>query len=169
MNVAEIDPLTLPSLPLGERSQLPNCPAIYFVLTGDCVVYIGRTVNLKNRWTSHRVMSFVQKQDNARLAWLECNDASLLPEIETALLNHFQPSLNVRNIGTGAKKDDPDYVAIRGHIPKELYKRFKVFCLEGEMDNSQGLENLLREYFEVKDKSESSSPASNKKKNKGAA
>lgn len=163
MNVSTINPLTLPSLPLTERLQLPNCPAIYFVLTGDCVVYIGRTVNLKNRWASHRVMSSVQKEDNARLAWLECSDVSLLPEVETALLNHFQPSLNVRNIGTGAKKDDPDYVAIRGHVPKNLYKRFKVFCLEREVDNSQGLEDLLSEYFEIKDKEQPSSTS------KGAA
>ncbi|WP_200819452.1 hypothetical protein [Tolypothrix sp. NIES-4075] len=64
-----------------------------------------------------------------------------------------------------AKKDDPDYVAIRGHVPKNLYKRFKVFCLEREVDNSQGLEDLLSEYFEIKDKAESLSL----KKDKGAA
>jgi hypothetical protein len=67
-----------------------------------------------------------------------------------------------------AKKDDPNYVAIRGHIPKELYKKFKVFCLEREVDNSQGLEDLLCEYFEMKDKAESSAPPI-KKKGKGAA
>jgi hypothetical protein len=32
MNLAKIDLLTLPSLPLANRSELPNCPAIYFVL-----------------------------------------------------------------------------------------------------------------------------------------
>jgi len=64
-----------------------------------------------------------------------------------------------------AKKDDPDYVAIRGHVPKELYRKFKVFCLEREVDNSQGLENLLSEYFEMRDNAESSLP----KKSKGAA
>lgn len=35
MNTADINPLTLPSLPLLERSDLPNCPAVYFVLNGD--------------------------------------------------------------------------------------------------------------------------------------
>lgn len=49
-----------------------------------------------------------------------------------------------------AKKDDPNYVAIRGHVPKNIYKKFKVFCLEREVDNSQGLEDLLNEYFEAK-------------------
>jgi len=50
-----------------------------------------------------------------------------------------------------AKKDDPDYVALRGHIPKELFKKFKMFCLEKEIDNSQGLEDLLGEYFSWKE------------------
>ena len=50
-----------------------------------------------------------------------------------------------------AKKDDPNYVAIRGHVPKSIYKKFKVFCLEREVDNSQGLEDLLSEYFEIKE------------------
>ncbi|MBW4558716.1 MAG: hypothetical protein KME59_22860 [Trichormus sp. ATA11-4-KO1] len=50
-----------------------------------------------------------------------------------------------------AKKDDLDYAALRGHIPKELFKKFKLFCLEREIDNSQGLEDLLKEYFDWKD------------------
>ena len=53
-----------------------------------------------------------------------------------------------------AKKEDPGYAALRGHIPKSLYKRFKMFCLERGVDNSQGLEDLIHEYFELKDKQE---------------
>lgn len=43
MNVVEINPLTLPSLPLSERKQLPSCSAIYFVMQGDHILYIGQT------------------------------------------------------------------------------------------------------------------------------
>ena len=46
-----------------------------------------------------------------------------------------------------AKKESPEYAALRGHVPKDLYKRFKIFCLERGIDNSQGLEDLLRDYF----------------------
>ncbi len=46
------------------------------------------------------------------------------------------------------KKDDPNYAAVRGHVPVDLYKKFKIFCLERGIDNSEGLEELLREYFE---------------------
>ncbi|MEG3844341.1 hypothetical protein [Microcoleus sp. herbarium14] len=35
MNPKTIKPLTLLSLPLADRSQLPACPAVYFVLDGD--------------------------------------------------------------------------------------------------------------------------------------
>ena len=51
-----------------------------------------------------------------------------------------------------AKKEDPGYAALRGHIPKSLYKRFKMFCVERNVDNSQGLEDLIHEYFEFQDK-----------------
>jgi hypothetical protein len=48
---------------------------------------------------------------------------------------------------SAAKKESEKYAAIRGHVPKELYKQFKFFCVERGVDNSQGLEDLLREYF----------------------
>ena len=50
-----------------------------------------------------------------------------------------------------AKKEDSGYAALRGHIPKDLYRQFKILCLERGVDNSQGLEDLIREYFELKD------------------
>jgi hypothetical protein len=46
------------------------------------------------------------------------------------------------------KKDDPNYSVVRGHVPNELYKKFKIFCVDRGMDNSEGLEQLLAEYFE---------------------
>jgi len=57
-----------------------------------------------------------------------------------------------------AKKADSGYAALRGHIPKDLYKRFRIHCLERDVDNSQGLEDLLREYFESKDQQEQDVP-----------
>lgn len=34
-----IDPLILPFLPLNERSRLRGCPAIYFVMQGEHILY----------------------------------------------------------------------------------------------------------------------------------
>lgn len=49
------------------------------------------------------------------------------------------------------KREDPAYSPLRGHVPKELYKRFKAYCVEEEMDNSEALENVLKFYFEYRD------------------
>ncbi|QLE53031.1 hypothetical protein FD724_34320 (plasmid) [Nostoc sp. C057] len=49
------------------------------------------------------------------------------------------------------KKKDPNYGLVRGLVPQDLLKKFKIYCVENGVDNSQGLENLLRQYFEWKD------------------
>lgn len=49
------------------------------------------------------------------------------------------------------KKDDPNYQIVRGHVPKELAKRFKLYCVENSVDNSQGLENILTEHLQPKE------------------
>jgi hypothetical protein len=56
--------------------------------------------------------------------------------------------LEVANVA--GKKDDPNYAVVRGHVPADLYKEFKFFCVERNVDNSEGLEQLLKEYFEMK-------------------
>lgn len=95
MKIAEIDPLTLPSLLLSERSRLPNYPAIYFVLSSNCVLYIGRTVNLANRLSSHnRLQQFKALDESLKVAWLKCDEIDLLDEIEAALISYFEPPLN---------------------------------------------------------------------------
>jgi excinuclease UvrABC nuclease subunit len=95
--IQNIDPLALPSLSLVERRNLPNCPAVYFVLNSSSeILYIGGTANLAQRWlTHHRCNQLTNMGDDGiRIAWLECSEPALLPEIEAALIKHFQPSLN---------------------------------------------------------------------------
>ncbi len=95
MNTSIIDPLQLPSLSLLERRSLPNCPAIYFALLGKRVLYIGRSVNLAQRWLSHhRWNQLTRMYPTARIAWIECSDSELLPQIEAALIEQFNPELN---------------------------------------------------------------------------
>ncbi len=45
-----IAPSELSSLPLDARRELPDTPAIYFVLAGDTVLYGGQSVLLRQRW-----------------------------------------------------------------------------------------------------------------------
>lgn len=91
----EINPLTLPSLPLTERHKLPNLPAVYFAIAeaGE-VLYIGRSKKLVARWAVHHRYVELKTIGNVRIAWLHCSDESLLPEIEGALIKYFIPTLN---------------------------------------------------------------------------
>lgn len=45
------------------------------------------------------------------------------------------------------KKDDPNYEQLRGHVPKALAKQFKQFCLDQEIDYSEGMERVLTAFF----------------------
>ena len=91
----EINPLTLPSLPLTEKHKLPNLPAVYFAIAeaGE-VLYIGRSKSLAARWAAHHRYVELKTIENVRIAWIHCNDESLLPEIEEALIKYFLPTLN---------------------------------------------------------------------------
>lgn len=93
----EIEPLALPSLPLSERSALPDIPAIYFAIgDGDEVLYIGKARRLSERWrwNMHHRYSQLSAIGNVRLAWLSVSDESLLAGIETACIEYFAPVLN---------------------------------------------------------------------------
>jgi len=101
-----IDVHRLPSLPLVNLSQLPKCSCIYFVMHNSRIIYIGQTINLADRWTGHHKLSQLTKLNDTIIAWLKCSDQSLLVEIESAMIQHFQPKLNKQG---GGKRSHPDY------------------------------------------------------------
>jgi len=45
------------------------------------------------------------------------------------------------------KKDNLNYVQVRGHVPKAVARQFKQFCLDEEIDYSEGLEQILTAFF----------------------
>ena len=98
VNLEEINPQFLPSIFVLQRSELPKISWIYFVLSKNGKVnYIGRTNNLKKRWQVHHILDQFKEDVEAKIAWLEVSDRSLLPEIEKALIKWFKPSLNRRS------------------------------------------------------------------------
>jgi excinuclease UvrABC nuclease subunit len=117
MNLSNIDISALPSLPLANRSGLPTCPAVYFALEGDRVLYIGRSRNLQQRWAIHHRYKQLQAISNVRIAWLECSDPSLLTEIEMALIRQFLPPLN------GSAVTSPQITMFLDERLKEKFKR----------------------------------------------
>jgi hypothetical protein len=92
-----INPNTLPSVAFIEKETLPDCCGIYFVMNGDEILYIGKSVRICNRWKAHHKLEMIkslENSDNFRIAWLELKDRTLLDETEIALITHFKPKLN---------------------------------------------------------------------------
>lgn len=54
INPSELNLFLLPFVALEERSQLPSVPCIYFAIDSlGAVQYIGRSNNVRVRWTNH--------------------------------------------------------------------------------------------------------------------
>ncbi len=118
-----INPLTLPSLALADRKRLPNCVAVYFVLDGESVVYVGRSVSLVRRWHNHHLLTRLQSRGaEIRLAWLECSEPALLPGIEAALIEWFDPKFNrrVKPKGNPRPVQTEEFKAKRYHAVGEI-------------------------------------------------
>lgn len=90
-----IVPASLPSVPLKNRRLLPRHAAIYFVLGPDnALLYVGRSIALKQRWFSHHALSKLTAAGEVRIAWLEVKDSEFLSDLEVLCIKHFQPEMN---------------------------------------------------------------------------
>ncbi|MCC5638585.1 GIY-YIG nuclease family protein [Nostoc sp. CHAB 5844] len=143
----------MPSLPLASRKNLPGCPAIYFVLDGDRILYVGKTNNLWQRWiTHHRFLQLSSMGDLISIAWLECEDISRLDALEKQLITALQPELNSKNLNENlrGKRGDPNYRLISGYVPKDLALLFKTICAATEIDQSKALEEMIAKWTREK-------------------
>jgi DNA-binding Xre family transcriptional regulator len=91
----KIDFSSLPSCPAVSRNLLPNISAIYFLLDRDECIYIGKSINLRNRWAAHETLENVESLDRLRIAWKPVAESDLDTE-ECALINELRPILNRR-------------------------------------------------------------------------
>jgi len=96
MNIINLD-----SLLLTKKGNLPNCPAVYFVLSHKKeILYIGRADNLRNRWQNHHRFAQVNRS-GTQIVWMEVADKSELREIERNLISVFKPLLNGTPVESG--------------------------------------------------------------------
>lgn len=95
-NPTAVDLATLPWLPLEDRSAFPKRACIYFAIDSlGTVQYIGRSVNARQRWSQHHKYEDLTEVGGVKIAYLFIDAPELLPEIEKALITHFQPPFNV--------------------------------------------------------------------------
>jgi DNA-binding Xre family transcriptional regulator len=150
---------------LAGRRQLPETPCIYFAIDAlDQVQYIGRSVNLRQRWIQHHRARQLESIGDIRISYFEVSDSELLPGLELSAIERFSTILNSSSVYEGVQSDfDPDikfWVCIpdvarfywgrgiglrlkrtRGKVSRrELAARLKSSCVECSQQYIQKLE-----------------------------
>lgn len=133
-----INPLELPFVPFGGFSELPKIKGVYFVLSGNEILYIGKANNLRERWKMHEKAERLEKANADRVAWLE--GAGVEKEIE--LINCFTPKYNVKsNPSVDHSRKDCNYGK---DFSKWLDKKFLEFQLStGQTQRLSTFANML--------------------------
>jgi len=86
---------SLPYLPLSDKSKLPSCAAVYFALSSKGrVLYIGRSVDICERFRRHHRVSLLEALGGVKIVWLEQSNLFALPRLEETLIKYFNPPLN---------------------------------------------------------------------------
>lgn len=70
------------------------------------VLYIGRSINIRERLRRHHRVSLLEALGGLRIAWFEEKNSLALQRIETALIKYFNPQLN--KIPSFLKDEDPE-------------------------------------------------------------
>lgn len=92
-----IDLKSLPWLPLDEKASFPKRPVIYFAVDSlGQIQYIGRSVNCRQRWSDHHRYQDLTDIGSIRIHFLFIDSPELLDKIECALIEWFNPSLNIQ-------------------------------------------------------------------------
>lgn len=147
MNIGAINPLALPSVAMSQADELPPARAIYFVLDGNEILYIGQSIRLNQRWDfsrSHHILPKLFKRTSWRIAWLECSEDTLLDGIELALIDHFNPPLNTRR---GVVAEDSIQVTLV--MSKELKEKLRKFAKSKRWSMSQAGVALIEEGLDL--------------------
>jgi len=110
---------SLPMVEYSNRSALPRCQAVYFVLdAAKQPLYVGKTTWLRRRWQNHHRKHSFAELGAAWIAWLQTDD---IDAIEMAMIAELNPPIN----GSGPAEHQPRLLNFL--IELELLKRVDDF------------------------------------------
>lgn len=90
-----LTPFQLDSVNIEDKDNLPEESGIYFVIDKSNIYYIGMSLNLQKRWYDHHKQQELDSLSNLRISYLDCLPKHYLKNIESALIEHFKPKLNI--------------------------------------------------------------------------
>lgn len=90
-----LTPFQLDSIDIENKDDLPEQSGIYFVIDQSDIYYIGMSLNIQKRWYNHHKQQALNSLPSIRIAYLDCLPKHYLKNIESALIEHFKPKLNI--------------------------------------------------------------------------
>ncbi|MBO3459484.1 GIY-YIG nuclease family protein [Aetokthonos hydrillicola] len=114
----------LPSVYLLDKDKLPSCACIYFICDSkDKILYIGRTLNLVERWKDHHRLNELKRfnlKNPVSISWMTCSDdINTLSSLENELIKLYKPPLNWSRVVI--RKTTPVEIALQ-HSLQQLAK-----------------------------------------------
>ncbi|TVP62250.1 MAG: GIY-YIG nuclease family protein [Nodularia sp. (in: Bacteria)] len=126
MNLENIKVSELPSVYLLDKNLLPHCAAIYFVSDSkNQIIYIGRTVNLVQRWKDHHRFNQLKRfnrKNKLHISWFTCSpDKEIISNLENEFIQLYKPPLNWSKVVAPVIKITPAETALQQSL-KQLAK-----------------------------------------------
>ena len=90
---------------IASSDKFIPCCGIYFLINGDSIVYVGQSVNVPSRVSSHYLDA---AKDFNKFCYIPCNKEHL-DAIESLYIHMFKPSLNGRG-SEATKVKNPRYI-----------------------------------------------------------
>lgn len=169
INPKALDIKTLPWLPLEEKAAFPKKPAIYFAIDSQGTVqYIGRSVNVRQRWGNHHKYDALTGIGNVKIAYLFVDAIELLPKIEAALIEWFTPPLN-NSLSSFTNTSErinftcePKSQRLNAILPDNVYTELLFLAEEEKRTKSQMAAILIEEALQARNGQKKTSPLKGK-------
>ena len=122
----------LPSVYLLDKHNLPDCAAIYFVCDSKGqILYIGRTVNLLERWREHHRFNQLKRfnrKNCVSISWMVCSkDISILSKLEDEFISLYKPPLNWSKVVAPVRKITPAETALQQSLQQLAKSNIMIF------------------------------------------
>ncbi len=88
--------LSLPSVTLASRGDLPDAPGVYFVRDDrEILFYVGQSKSLRTRWANHeKLPDFEQINRKSELILIHYLQTSDQKSVEIEMIKRFRPLMN---------------------------------------------------------------------------
>jgi len=116
---------------IENKNQLPYKSGIYFVFEDNEILYVGKSINLHERWQSHQHYNRFKKTDKIGFVLTD----NLL--IEKDFIRKYQPKFNKLFY------DNQNRVSISLKLEADVLFKFKLICMFKRITMQEYLESCI--------------------------